>query len=71
MKPSKSVESRMVVVKGGQNSTVLVDDLDIEKLRAFQFKEHILQMDDESFKLTPPDFDKGNVEKRLNNEIVK
>ena len=33
MKPSKSVEKNMVVVKGGKNSTILIDDLDIDSLR--------------------------------------
>ena len=32
MKPSKSVEKNMVVVKGGKNSTILIDDLDIDSL---------------------------------------
>ena len=69
MKPAKTEESRMVMVKGGKNSTVLVDDLDIDKLRDFQFKEHILQMDDKNFKMTPPDYDTDDVEKRMKNEL--
>ncbi len=68
MQPSKTEESRMVTVKGGINSTVLVDDLNIEKLRDFQFKEHTLQMDDKTFKLTPPDYKTDDVEVRMNNE---
>jgi len=64
LKPSKTETSRMVTVKGGENSTVLIDNLDIESLRSFQFKEHNLQMKDKSFKLTPPDFDRKNVEIR-------
>ena len=68
MRPSKTDESRMVSVKGGDNSTVLVENLDIEKLRDFQYKEHILQMDDKSFKLTPPDFDTDDVGIRIRNE---
>ena len=58
----------MVTVKGGDNSTVLVENINIEKLREFQFKEHLLQMDDENFKLTPPDFSTDDVEVRKNNE---
>ncbi len=68
MQPSKTEKSRMVTVKGGDNSTVLVENIDIEKLREFQFKEHLLQMDDENFKLTPPDFSTDDVEVRKNNE---
>ena len=67
MQPSKTEMSRLVTVKGGDNSTVLVENLDIEKLREFQFKEHILQMDDEDYKLTPPDFSTDDVEVRKNN----
>ena len=70
MKPAKTEESRMVMVKGGKNSTVLVDDLDIEKLRDFQFKEHILQMDDKNFKMTPPDYNTDDVEMRMKNEML-
>lgn len=68
MQPSKTEKSRMVTVKGGDNSTVLVENINIEKLREFQFKEHLLQMDDENFKLTPPDFSTDDVEVRKNNE---
>ena len=72
MQPSKTENSRMVTVKGGANSTVLVEDLKIDKLREFQYKEHILQMDDNSFKLTPPDFSIEDVKKRmLNEKMVK
>ena len=67
MQPSRTEISRMVTVKGGDNSTVLVENLDIEKLRDFQFKEHILQMDDKNYKLTPPDFSTDDVEVRKNN----
>ena len=68
MQPSKTEKSRLVTVKGGDNSTGLVENIDIEKLREFQFKEHLLQMDDENFKLTPPDFNTDDVEVRKNNE---
>lgn len=68
MRPTKTETSKMVTVKGGKNSTILVDDLEIDKLRSFQFKEHITQMDDKSFKLTPPDFSRDDVKKRIENE---
>lgn len=68
MQPSETETNRMVTVKGGDNSTVLVENINIEKLRNFQFKEHILQMDDKDFKLTPPDFETDDVEKRMNNK---
>lgn len=68
MQPSKTETSKMVVVKGGQNSTILVDDLEIDKLRSYQLKEHITQMDDKSFKLTPPDFSQGDVLIRIDDK---
>ena len=68
MRPTKTETSKMVTVKGGKNSTILVDDLEIDKLRSFQLKEHITQMDDKSFKLTPPDFSRENVQRRIENE---
>jgi hypothetical protein len=68
MRPTKTEISKMVTVKGGKNSTILVDDLEVDKLRSFQFKEHITQMDDKSFKLTPPDFSRNDVKIRINNE---
>ena len=62
-KPSKTAVKDIIKIKGGENSTILVSTIDIKKLREFQKKEHNLQMDDSSFKLTPPGF---NVyEKRL------
>lgn len=65
IRPSKTETSRMVTVKGGKNSTILTEDLEIEALRAFQFKEHITQMDDHSYKVTPPDFSRENVGVRI------
>lgn len=71
MRPTKTETNKMVTVKGGQNSTILVDDMAIDKLRSFQFKEHITQMDDKSYKLTPPDFSRENVKRRIENEPLK
>ena len=70
MCPSKTEISRMLTVKGGKNSTILTEDLDINSLRTFQFKEHITQMDDHTYKLTPPDFSKENVQKRIEDESL-
>lgn len=70
MRPTKTETNKMVTVKGGQNSTILVDDMAIDKLRSFQFKEHNTQMDDKSYKLTPPDFSRENVKRRIENETL-
>ena len=70
VRPSKTETSRMVSVKGGKNSIVLTEDLEIESLRTFQFKEHITQMDDHSYKVTPPDFPREYVEMRIEDKSI-
>lgn len=64
-KPSKSYEKDLVKLKGGINDQVVVGEIDIHKLRKFQYKEYELQKDDKSFKPTPPNFDKKEIEKIL------
>ena len=62
MSPS-SVEKRdLIKTKGGKNSAILVDDIDIYALREFQRKEYELQRHDVTFKPTPPNFDTDIVE---------
>lgn len=53
-----------VRVKGGENNIILRYEMDIQKLRAFQIQRLPYQMDDKSFKTTPPDFNHDNVDKR-------
>ncbi len=74
LQPAKSYLKDLIQVKGGENSTVLVGTLEIEKIRKFQFAEYHLQKDfiDSGkyvFKPTPPDFDRNNVKKRINNTL--
>ena len=71
MQPSKSETCKMVSVKGGKNSTILVEDLEIDRLRSFQLKEHITQMDDSTYKLTPPDFSRIDVIRRINDDNIE
>ena len=70
MKPAKTEEKNLVIVKGGKNATAQVDDLQIDKLRKFQYPDYTVQLQDKNkpFKMTPPDFDKGDVMKRINDE---
>ena len=63
-KPSKTVEKDLLKIKGGKNSTILVDTIDIQALRDFQLKGHNLQLDDKRFKPTPPGFNVKEIEKR-------
>lgn len=55
----------MVVVKRGKNPIAIVDDLDIHQLRDFQLKANNLQMQDDVFKMTPPNYNVDNVFKRI------
>ena len=57
LSPSRTEKRDIIKTKGGQNSAVLIDDLDINALREFQQKEYELQRQDNTFKVTPPDFD--------------
>ena len=59
--PAKSETMNCVQTKGGDNSTVLIGEIDIDKLRKFQIKEYELQTKDTTFKPTPPEFDKHKV----------
>lgn len=67
-KPSKTEEKDIMRTKGGRNSTILVDEIDIGKIREFQLKEYNLQAYDKSFKSTPPGFDPEIVLKKIKGE---
>ena len=69
-KPSKTEEKDIVRTKGGINSTILVDEIDISKIRDFQFKEYELQAMDKRFKPTPPGFNPDIVLKKINGESL-
>ena len=56
-KPSKTESKDIIQVKGGQNSTVLVEELDFTALREFQIKGNLNQKNRSDFKQTPPGFD--------------
>lgn len=71
MKPSKSVEKNMVVVKGGKNSTILIDDLDIDALRKFQLPGYAAQDAKAVFKYTPPGFIQKDVKTRIDDKDFK
>lgn len=68
VQPTKSETKNMMMVKGGLNSVVLVEYLDIEKLREFQLKKYNLQKEDKKFKPTPPRFEIENVKTRIKDE---
>lgn len=63
--PSKSYKMDIVRLKGGINDQVVVGEINLKKLREFQYKEFELQKEDDSFKPTPPNFDKDEIERIL------
>ncbi len=69
-KPSKSEEKDIIRTKGGINSSILLEDIDIMDLRNFQIKEYSLQQKDSTFKTTPPNFDKNIVLKKIKGEVI-
>ena len=69
MRPAGKDRRDMVVVKGGKNPIAIIDNIDIHSLRDFQLKEYSLQMQNkDSFKLTPPNYDKEKVIDRVNDK---
>lgn len=67
-KPSRTEDKDIMRTKGGRNSTILVDEIDISKIREFQLKEYNLQAYDKSFKPTPPGFEPKIVLKKIKGE---
>lgn len=58
-------------VKSGLNYNLLVDEIEITKLREFQLLKHSLQKERKDFKLTPPGINPDVVKARMNNELEK
>lgn len=70
VQPTNSARLNIIRTKGGINSTILVDTIDIEKLRKHQIKGYELQKDENEFKPTPPGFNKELVWKKLKGEKI-
>jgi hypothetical protein len=68
--PSRTEIKDILKLKGGENSTILVGEIDIYSLREFQRKLYITTKDDKRFKPLPPDFLLENVLRRINNQSV-
>ena len=68
--PAKTDSKNQVQIKGGENDTILIGEIDINKLRRFQYKKYDKQKEDKSFKPTPPDFNRKNVKKRIDNDFI-
>lgn len=70
--PSKTENKDKIKVKGGSNTSLLVDELEYSELRGFQFKGALLQSkgkNPNSYKQTPPDFDYKIVGDKINGTL--
>lgn len=70
--PSKTESKDLLKVKGGKNSTILIDTIDVMGLRNFQLKGHALQeksADGQKYKPTPPAFDYDVVNKKIHHKL--
>jgi len=62
--PANTLNKDIIKTKGGRNSCILVDTIDIKALRDFQILDCALQKDSQLFKQTPPGFNKFILEKK-------
>jgi hypothetical protein len=71
VRPTKTDIKDIIKIKGGKNLYLVIDDIDIQRLREFQSKDHCLQMQEQKkdniFKLTPPNYQLS----ALRNTILK
>ena len=54
--PTKTEKKDIIRVKGGKNSIILVDEINLKSFRDFQLMGNLLQNQTKEFKVTPPDF---------------
>jgi len=66
-KPGRTVDRDLVRISGGKNTVLVVEDLEIERLRDFQYKGIVQQKEDSYFKPAPPDFNREDVRIRQDN----
>ena len=71
--PSSKDYKDIVKIKGGQNSYVVIGEVDINKLREFQILDYRGQMSmrNRVFKPTPPEFDVDLTRKKMNLETIE
>ncbi|RDY25829.1 hypothetical protein CHL78_016160 [Romboutsia weinsteinii] len=67
--PKKTVQKNILQITGGQNDTLLIGEIDILKLREFQLQDYNLQLNDKSYKPTPPEFNKNILKLRMNRPL--
>lgn len=64
--PSKTELKDIIKIKGGNNNTILISEINISDLRNYQIKEYSLQKENANFKPTPPQFNKDIVLRKIN-----
>ena len=69
MRPVDTIRRDVIKTKGGQNTCILWEEIDIKALRDFQVKSLEMQGKDKSFKQTPPDFDQDVIAKKRNGTL--
>lgn len=69
MQPADSVHKDIIKTKGGKNTCILYDDIDITALRDFQVKSLELQKEDGTYKQTPPDLDQTILAMKRNGSL--
>lgn len=69
--PKKTENRDSLRIKGGENTSLLVDVLDIKGLREFQYKGYGLQRNDKEYKPTPADYKHEDARKRQENQSFK
>ena len=63
------IANQAIKIKGGKNNTILLDTIDLERLRDFQFKEYSLQKSDKHFKPTPPNFNREIIGLKIKHKL--
>lgn len=70
-RPTKTEQRDSLKIKGGLNTVLVVDELRIDLLRAFQYKGFGQQKEDKTFKPTPADYNHDDARKRQENKSFK
>ena len=56
VQPTKTESKDILKLKGGENIYLVVNSIDIKKLRDFQKDGHVLQLNNKDFKIIPPNY---------------
>ena len=68
--PVESARIDILRLKGGINDSILITEIDLEKLREFQRKTFDITHEQKEYKPLPPDYEVNNVLRRINNESI-